>query len=498
MFLKRRNVIAWGLLIVAAVCWIYGRAELRNDGADIVETSQAAATTYPVLEFSTAATGPQRADEGRDEAPAQEGNRFVGYVLCIISAATAILGIIVWGQKSPILGPDIVLGICAIYVWVWNTFVNGYGIPLAVFYSDYAQIVLLFGLLATVRDLWGWIRTGASLEWCLVYRLAKLSSSPQMAMMSFLAWPVAGVIGIALIIDGGVWLSVLLLAALGFFGFAGLWRYGRDIRHFQQQLDNFQQDKEIIVSEGAFSETEKQLQLVQKQHAQAIQSAVTSERFKVELIANVSHDLRTPLTSILGYSELLQKEELSLQGKEQLERLHRKAGYMRDLVESLFELTKVSSGVLECEKREIDLIRLLEQTIGLFDDQLAVSGLTIRRSYEKEAVCISTDGARMHQVFDNLLGNAIKYALPGTRIHIEVRQKEETWAVRIVNTASYIMDFQEEEILQRFARGDKARSTQGNGLGLAIAKTYTESVGGGFSVQVDGDQFNAIVELPKL
>lgn len=170
---------------------------------------------------------------------------------------------------------------------------------------------------------------------------------------------------------------------------------------------------------------------------------------------------------------------------------------MNDLVESLFELTKVSSGVIEAKKEQIDLIRLLEQTIGLFDDQLTQSGLLVRRSYSADSIQVLTDGARMHQVFANLLGNAIKYALTGTRIYLEVKETENRFLVRMMNTASYEMDFKPEEILQRFARGDKARSTKGSGLGLAIAQTYTESVGGTFRVSVDGDQFSAIVELPK-
>ena len=110
---------------------------------------------------------------------------------------------------------------------------------------------------------------------------------------------------------------------------------------------------------------------------------------------------------------------------------------------------------------------------------------------------VITDGGRMHQVFANLLGNAIKYALPGTRIYLEALEDDAEYRVRMTNTASYEMDFEPNEILQRFARGDKTRSTRGSGLGLSIAQTYTESVGGKFSVAVDGDQFNAIVHLPK-
>ena len=292
-------------------------------------------------------------------------------------------------------------------------------------------------------------------------------------------------------------ISFWSLIAATVFCFLCLWNYGADLEHFKQQLNSFQRGLPITVGDGAFAQTEAQLLDVQTQHEEAVRTAVTSERFKVELISNVSHDLRTPLTAILGYSELLQKEALSPEGQEQLSRLHQKAGYMNDLVESLFELTKVSSGVIEAKKEEIDLIRLLEQTTGLFDDQLTQAGLSVRRSYASDSIPVVTDGARMHQVFANLLGNAIKYALTGTRIYLEVKETERSYLIRMMNTASYEMDFKPDEIMQRFARGDKARSTKGSGLGLAIAQTYTESVGGKFHVAVDGDQFSAIVELPK-
>lgn len=243
---------------------------------------------------------------------------------------------------------------------------------------------------------------------------------------------------------------------------------------------------------------EQELLLAQQQEKQnAIAQAVADERFKVELISNVSHDLRTPLTAILGYGELLEKENLSPEGAEQLQKLNRKSRYMRDLVDSLFELTKVSSGTVEAKIDRIDLIRLLEQTIGLAEDALQDAGLVVKRKYCENAISLATDGARMHQVFMNLLENAMKYALKGSRIYLNVLDAEESYEISLVNTASYEMDFTPEEIVERFARGDKARSTQGSGIGLAIASTYTESVGGSFRVEIDGDQFRAIVRLPK-
>ena len=358
-------------------------------------------------------------------------------------------------------------------------------------------------ILIALRELWGWARAHFSVSWFLLQRIMKNCTLPQLSLSIVVGWILLALASVGYHLH---WFNDYhMMYRLPFWslvaavpcGLYCLWQYGADIHHFQKQLTNYQQGAPIIVGDGAFAQTEAQLLMVQAQHEEAIRTAITSERFKVELIANVSHDLRTPLTSILGYSELLQQETLSPEGAEQLRQLRQKAGYMSDLVDSLFELTKVSSKAVEAKQEQIDLIRLLEQTIGLLDDRLAHACLVVRRNYCADSIPILTDGARMHQVFANLLGNAIKYALTGTRIYIEVKELEHHYQIRMINTASYEMDFQPEEILQRFARGDKARSTQGSGLGLAIAQTYTDSVGGTFHITVDGDQFNAIVELPK-
>lgn len=418
-----------------------------------------------------------------------------GFLLRALAVAAAFVSIFLLFRKSPSSGPD---GAGLLLILADASFQNsGYMTRrMAVILYFVAVLLLLYAL----RELWGWLLSRCSLSWCALCRLIIKSRQPSLSLGLLFGW---NLISILLLIGlltrypltaALLSLAGLLLAALT--GIGCLYKYGADLQHFQKQLELFQKGLPVTVKEHSFIQAETQLSAVSAQHEEAIRTAVTSERFKVELISNVSHDLRTPLTSILGYGELLEKEKLSPTGEEQLKRLNQKAGYMLELVESLFELTKVSSGAAECKKEEIDLIRLLEQTIGLFDDQLTAAGLSIRRQYETPSLLITTDGSRLHQVFANLLGNAIKYALPGTRIYLEVKCRETECAVRMVNTASYEMDFQPEEILQRFARGDKARSTQGSGLGLAIAQTYTESVGGQFQVVIDGDQFHAVVKLP--
>lgn len=418
-----------------------------------------------------------------------------GFLLRALAVAAAFVSIFLLFRKSPSAGPD---GAGFLLILADASFQNsGYMTRrMAVILYFVAVLLLLYAL----RELWGWLLSRCSLSWCALCRLIIKNRRPSLSLGLLFGW---NLISILLLIGlltrypltaALLSLAGLLLAALT--GIGCLYKYGADLQHFQKQLELFQKGLPVTVKEHSFIQAETRLSAVSAQHEEAIRTAVTSERFKVELISNVSHDLRTPLTSILGYGELLEKEKLSPTGEEQLKRLNQKAGYMLELVESLFELTKVSSGAAECKKEEIDLIRLLEQTIGLFDDQLTAAGLGVRRQYETPSFLITTDGSRLHQVFANLLGNAIKYALPGTRIYLEVKCRETECAVRMVNTASYEMDFQPEEILQRFARGDKARSTQGSGLGLAIAQTYTESVGGQFQVVIDGDQFHAVVKLP--
>lgn len=518
MSLKRRNGIACCLLLLAAICWTFGYRMVQSgsgeSGIVAASYSPTEAATYPTSTPATLPTEKQIASYIPSETtPADEtveetngGNKYLGFLLCFVSAASAGIAVIGFWQTAPILGPDGISMLAAIECTAHDTLQNmEYILWTSTFLTltAYANILTGFTVLFALRELWGWIRAKFSLSWCLAYRIAKRSPKPQLSLLVFVGWIILALSGIGYHL---IWfakygrrneISFWSLIAATVFCFLCLWKYGDDLEHFKQQLNSFQRGLPITVGDGAFAQTEAQLLDVQTQHEEAVRTAVTSERFKVELISNVSHDLRTPLTAILGYSELLQKEALSPEGQEQLSRLHQKVGYMNDLVESLFELTKVSSGVIEAKKEEIDLIRLLEQTTGLFDDQLTQAGLSVRRSYASDSIPVVTDGARMHQVFANLLGNAIKYALTGTRIYLEVKETERSYLIRMMNTASYEMDFKPDEIMQRFARGDKARSTKGSGLGLAIAQTYTESVGGKFHVAVDGDQFSAIVELPK-
>jgi len=411
----------------------------------------------------------------------------------IILVGMILAGIYCWvgTVEARKLGPDLEsVGLVTLGVFLALVRESIWYSPLGVLA---AGMVLGFLGILLLRGMIQWCKQGCPASWCACWRFVnKKHGIEYFYKVQFAVMAVFMALGLGLMEWPALGACVLFLSGFPIYCMMML---ARDTDHFRDSVEQVCQEKHIQVKQGYFAEDERELAALQCSHTEAVKKAVAGERFKVELISNVSHDLRTPLTAILGYGELLVGESLSEEGAVRLEQLNKKAGYMKDLVDDLFELTKVSSGVAEANLGKIDLIRLLEQTLGLLDDRLETADLQVRRHYQAPSLELVTDGNRMHQVFVNLIENAIKYALPGSRLHLYVTKEERT-VVRLVNTASYEMDFTAQEIVERFARGDKARSSQGSGIGLAIAQTYTASVGGSFRVEIDGDQFSAIVELP--
>ena len=228
----------------------------------------------------------------------------------------------------------------------------------------------------------------------------------------------------------------------------------------------------------------------------AVERAVASEKLKVELITNVSHDLRTPMTSIVGYGEMLEGMELSDEADECVRKLNHKSRYLLSMLEDVFDMSKTATGNAALNMEELDLVMLLNQTIAECDDRLGKSGRKLCMDIDSDSVLVRTDGSRMHRVFSNLLDNAVKYSLDGTRIFVTLKTYDDRVSVEIMNTSSYEMNFTPERITQRFVRGDSERTGEGSGIGLAIAKTYTEGVGGSFDIKLKGDSFSAVVTLP--
>jgi len=231
--------------------------------------------------------------------------------------------------------------------------------------------------------------------------------------------------------------------------------------------------------------------------SKAVDEKMKSERLKTELITNVSHDIKTPLTSIINYVDLLKKEELDNEkAQEYLEVLDRQSNRLKKLTEDLVEASKASTGNISVDKQETELGVLLSQAVGEYEERIYAAGLTPIVRIPEEPITIMTDGRLLWRVFDNLLGNICKYSMPDTRVYIELQamSKEAVFVFR--NISKYELNVSSDELMERFVRGDSSRNTEGSGLGLSIAKSLVDLLGGTFTLSVDGDLFRVILQFP--
>jgi signal transduction histidine kinase len=223
-----------------------------------------------------------------------------------------------------------------------------------------------------------------------------------------------------------------------------------------------------------------------------------AERMKTELITNVSHDLKTPLTSIINYADLLSKEKLTPDtANEYVGVIRQKSEKLKKLTQDLFEISKIQSENISTDISKINISLLLNQSIAEFDDQINSSNLIFKINIPGDEIFVQADGNKISRVFENLLSNILKYSQSGSRVYIKIAEDEKNVEVELKNIANYEMDFEDEEILERFVRGDKARTSEGSGLGLAIAKSYMEVCKGELTVKVDGDLFKVILKFKK-
>ena len=230
---------------------------------------------------------------------------------------------------------------------------------------------------------------------------------------------------------------------------------------------------------------------------ESVSAKVKAERLKTELITNVSHDLKTPITSIISYTELLSKVEgLPEEAKDYVAVIAKKSDRLNKLTQDLFDISKVQSGNDDVILEKLDVSLLINQALGEHDSEIQNSGLPFCVDTPKE-LFISADGRKMSRVVSNLINNILKYTMKNTRVFITASEKDGMIVMEFKNISAYPLDFDVEEITQRFVRGDESRTAEGNGLGLAIAKSYTEICNGAFEIVVDGDMFKAILKFRK-
>lgn len=314
------------------------------------------------------------------------------------------------------------------------------------------------------------------------------------------------------IVTGGVLAVWLLLACLGRNeGAAVLWcvaalvavMYGSNC--FGTLLDAAKRmrggDLESKVEEkylvGCFREFADELNGLADVAMVAAQNQLKSERMKTELITNVSHDIKTPLTSIINYVDLLGKPHTAEEGKTYVEVLSRQSQRLKKLIDDLMEMSKASTGNVQVEIARIDAVEAVTQALGEFSDKLTAAGLTPVFHQSEEAIFLLADGRLLWRAMSNVLSNAVKYALPGTRLYVDVSAAGDKAIISFKNISGAQLNISAEELMERFVRGDSSRNTEGSGLGLNIAKSLMELQKGQLQLLVDGDLFKVTLVFPR-
>lgn len=250
---------------------------------------------------------------------------------------------------------------------------------------------------------------------------------------------------------------------------------------------------------GDYREIAENLNSISEGMNLAVEERIKSERMKTELITNVSHDLKTPLTSIVNYANLINQETCENEKiKEYSEVLERQSIRMKRLIDDLVEASKASTGNLDIQLEKCEADILLTQAVGEFEQKLQNCGLELKISQPQNGIQILADSRRLWRVFDNLMNNICKYGQSGTRVYLSLEETEKYAVFTFKNTSRAQLNFKADELVERFVRGDLSRNTEGNGLGLSIAKSLTELQNGIFELTIDGDLFKVVLKMPKI
>lgn len=297
----------------------------------------------------------------------------------------------------------------------------------------------------------------------------------------------------------GIVLSVLYSVLLFFYIRKKLKKVQKDYHVLLKeahQLADGRFDEEITQDVGIFNALGEEFKNVRTGFEKAVCEEMKSQNMKTELISNVSHDLKTPLTGIKNYAELLGQDNVSGQDKQvYLENLQHYIDRLNNLIEDLFEVSKVNSGNIELNPVELNVVALIQQAQAETEDLLKQKNLTVILDAPENGIVQALDGDKTYRIFENLFTNIAKYTLPGTRVYVSATAQPEYTEIVFKNISEAQMNFTPEEIVERFVRGDKSRHESGSGIGLAIVKSFTEVQNGTFSIEIDGDLFKAVVRF---
>lgn len=350
------------------------------------------------------------------------------------------------------------------------------------------------------------LRTGsltvALWEWLHRFDLADASDRSLLKIASAHAVLLAGIVTLAAYVPYAAGIALAVYLILLFYGIKKrkdqlLAAYAR-LYASVQGMARGELDVRIDGSLGVFEPMTAELQRVRESFKHAVEEEIKSQKLKSELVTNVSHDLKTPLTAIVTYVNLLQQNHLTEeQRRSYIDVLGGKSQRLTRLIEDLFEYTRASSGAASVAPVSVDLVELLKQARVELEDRLAELGVQLRFAVPEGKVILPLDSEKTFRIFENLYLNIANYAMPGSRAYVELTDTPAEVRIVFKNVSASELDFKPDEIMERFVRGDRARSAEGSGLGLAIVKSLVELQGGTFGLELDGDLFKALIRWPK-
>ena len=297
--------------------------------------------------------------------------------------------------------------------------------------------------------------------------------------------------------DSALFLWMLLMALVFLLACFGAWQM-KSLKLAGEKLASGEFEYKIDTKHmyWEFKQHAEKLNSIGDGMAAAVEQRMKSERLKTELITNVSHDIKTPLTSIINYVDLLGRPHTDEDGREYLEVLERQAKRLKKLTEDLVEASKASTGNMSVTIASTNTLEIINQSLAEYGQRLEAGGLSVIVNVPEPAPTVRADGRLLWRVMDNLFSNVTKYAMPETRVYVDVRTENGRAVIAVKNISRSALNISAEELMERFVRGDTSRSTEGSGLGLSIAKSLTELQHGQFSISTDGDLFKAEISLP--
>ncbi len=394
---------------------------------------------------------------------------------------------------------DIKLVLCIVLISIWVILVDELSDNIDIFFLPITVPIAIVGLvlvLSLVRHVKNKTLIKHTLIFSLIYKLIKFVRDVYRS----------GSVGVKTVL---IVIGYPILIALTFFMFPitigiAAWFAYKKIKTFKVLQEGVEIIKDgnlhhriEVNGKGEFAKLADNINSIKDGLKKAVDSELKSERLKTELITNVSHDIRTPLTSIITYVDLLKNEKDSSKVEQYIEVLDQKSKRLKLLTDDLFEAAKASSGNIPVQFEKIDILSLITQGLGEVNDKIEAMALDFRMNHPKEKVYITADGKLLWRSIENLLSNIFKYALKGSRVYIDIEDLGNEILLTFKNMSATELNISADELMERFKRGEESRTSQGSGLGLSIAKNLIEIQKGKFNIHVDGDLFKASIYLPK-